>query len=194
MRIRRTWVLWAAGLALGGVGIALMLRPDRVEVEWGVARVGPFRVTLEADGSTRSRSKYVIAMPVTGRLERLLVEAGDSVQRGAVVARAAPVPADAATIQEVQARVDAAEARVVQARAASAQAFRDLSRARLVEEAGGLSRQQLESATLVAEARAGDVRAAEAELDAAAAAARASGSRAFSMSIRSPVRGQVLRV
>jgi HlyD family secretion protein len=187
-------MLWTGGAALAAAGVVLMLRPEPVEVEWGVAQVGAFRVTLEADGYTRSRSKYVLTMPVTGRLERLQLQAGDSVERGAVVARVAPAPLDAAMIEQVQARLDAAEAQVAQSRTASAQAFRDLSRARMVEEAGGLSRQQLESAALLAEARAAELRTAEAGLAAARAASDASGPRAAALVIHSPVRGQVLRV
>jgi HlyD family secretion protein len=194
MRIRRSWITWGAGVAVSGVAMAMLLRPSPVEVEWAVAGSGAFRVTLEADGISRSRSKYVITMPVTGRLERVLLQAGDSVQGGTVVARVAPLPLDPATIAQVQARLGAAEARVTQARTASAQAFRDVSRARIVEDAGALSRQQLESATLLAEARVAELRAAEAELAAATAAARASGPGAPLVTVRSPVRGQVLRV
>jgi HlyD family secretion protein len=194
MRARRSWILWGVGIALGVVAIAALLRPEPVEVEWAVAQVGRFRVTLEADGVARSRSRHVVTAPVTGRLERLVLRAGDAVERGSVVARVAPPPIDAATLEQLKARLDAADARVAQARTASAQAFRDLSRARMVEEAGGLSRHELESASLLAEARAAELRAAEAELSAAAAAARAGGPRGAVVPVRSPVRGQVLRV
>jgi HlyD family secretion protein len=194
MRIRGTWVAWGVVLAIGIAGVAWMLRPEPVVVEWGVARDGAFRVTLEADGYARSRSKYVITMPVTGRLERLQLQPGDSVRPGTVVARVAPPPLDAAAMEQIQARLDATGARVAQARSASAQAFLELSRARLVGEAGALSRQQVEHATLLAEARATELRAAEAEQAAATAAARAASPQASLVVIRSPVRGQVLRV
>ena len=194
MRVRRTVVLWATAGVVAIAGIAWMLRPEAVEVEWELARRGVLRVALEADAMARTRTRYMIAAPVNGRVERIALNAGDAVSPGDVVARVAPLPLDLLTLQEARARVNAADAHVVQARMASAQADRDHARARMLEAAGGLSLQQRENAALAAEARSEDLRAAEAERRAAVAALQSNRRDAPMMLIRSPLRGRVLRV
>ena len=58
-----------AGLA--AVGIFLGFRPQPVAVEAGQATMGPLRVTVEEEGKTRLRSRYVISSPVAGYTPRL---------------------------------------------------------------------------------------------------------------------------
>lgn len=194
MRIRRTLLWWAAVAVVAVAGIAWMLRPEAVEVEWAIAQRGPLRVSLEADAVTRTRARYLITAPVSGRVERSVMHAGDFVSRGEVVARVAPLPLDVLTLEQARARANAAEARVIQARMASEQAARDHARARMLEAAGGLSLQQRENAALAAEARSGDLRAAEEERRAAIATMRSNRADAPAVAIRSPLRGRVLRV
>jgi len=98
--------------AVAGAGIWWGLRPRPVEVETGVVAVGPLRVTVEEEGKTRLRSRYVITAPVAGTLSRLRLGAGDTVQAGAVIALVAPgrpVPLDARSREIGAARVAVAE-------------------------------------------------------------------------------------
>ena len=118
--------LWVMGLAaMAGAGIWWGLRPRPVAVETGVVAVGPLRVTVEEEGKTRLRSRYVITAPVAGTLSRLRLRAGDVVKAGvviAVVAPGRPVPLDARSVAQGEARVAVAErAREVARRRVAAQ-------------------------------------------------------------------------
>ena len=194
MRITRKHLIWAgAAMAVAAIGY-LILRPDPIEVEWATVERGPLRVVIEADAQARSRARYAIAAPVTGRVERLSLKAGDTVRRGMIVARIAPAPLDPLAIEQTQSRVLAAAARLAQASAARTQAVRDAERARVVEAAGGLAAQQREYAELQARARDEEWRAASAEHRAALSALRSTRPGAATVVIRSPLMGRVLRV
>jgi len=130
----------AAALIIAGV-IAVALWPEPVEVD--VVRVGrgPMLVTIDEEGETRVRDRFVVSAPVSGRLQRIELEPGDTVVRGrTVVARlipAAPALLDQRTIAELTAAVEAARAAVGQA-----QAERDRAAAALARAQSSLRRQQ----------------------------------------------------
>jgi HlyD family secretion protein len=199
-----------------GVAVLLVLafRPRPVLVEVAKATVGPLRVTVDHEGQTRVRQRYVVTAPVAGRLERIRLDEGYPVEPGAVVARIYPTPLDQRTQAETRARLDAAEAtkreadaRVQQASAALDQARRSVTRARRLRHQGNISPEDLELAELEVTTR-------EKELAAADFAARAadftveavratlllpSGVPAGEaedspVEVRSPVQGKVLRV
>ena len=78
--------LWIIGLAaVAAAGIFLGLRPRPVPVEAVTVGKGPLRVTVEEEGKTRLRSRYVISAPVAGYTPRLAWKAGDTVRAGAAV-------------------------------------------------------------------------------------------------------------
>ncbi len=217
MKARRRALVLALAAAAGLGGLLWLLRPAPVRVELGVVDRGPLEVTVDEEGRTRVRNRYVIAAPVAGGLERIMLDAGDAVAAGDVVARVSPAPLDPRTTAQAEARLDAAialrgeaRARVGQARAALAQAHRDLQRARTLAAAGTVSDQELEQAELAhasraeelhgareaEDAAAHEVQAAEAVLLAAGAGAPGPSSRgkdAF-VDVRSPAAGDVLRV
>ena len=100
-----------AGLA--AAGIFMGFRPQPVAVEAGQAALGPLRVTVEEEGKTRLRSRYVIAAPMAGYTPRLAWKAGDVVRAGQLItALEPPAPAilDARTRDQGAARVKSAEA------------------------------------------------------------------------------------
>ncbi len=107
---------WIWVIALGTVavaGIVLSLRPQPVPVESAKARIAPLRVTVEEEGKTRLRSRYVISSPVAGVMRRVSLKAGDAVAAGAVVTQIeAPraVALDVRSSDTARARVKAAEA------------------------------------------------------------------------------------
>ncbi|MFN0105790.1 MAG: efflux RND transporter periplasmic adaptor subunit [Bryobacteraceae bacterium] len=108
---RWLWIIGLAAVAAGG--IYLGLRPRPVAVETAAIATGPLRVTVEEEGKTRLRSRYVIAAPVAGYLPRLTYKAGDTVRAGAaitVLEPPRPVVLDARTRDQGNARVAAAEA------------------------------------------------------------------------------------
>ena len=186
-----------------------LMRPRVVDVETGRARRGPLRVTVDEDGRTRVRDRFVITAPVTGRLQRLVVREGMTIRPGEVVAWIAPLPLDASARRQAEARLESARAlaaeaavRVRQTREAAEQASRIAKRSEVLLAAGGISPVSHDDAMLESRARDDErtaaesrARAADAEVRAAQAALLAVGSsRAIETAVRSPARGRVLRV
>jgi HlyD family secretion protein len=96
-------------------------RPRPVPADFVAVERGSLEVTVEDEGRTRVRDRYVISAPVPGRMERIQLEPGDPVTAGkTVLARfmpADPALLDARTRGELEARVRAAEAALGGARA-----------------------------------------------------------------------------
>ncbi len=172
------WVRWALGgavvaLVLGAV--AMLLAPRPVDVETSAAVKGPIAESVADQGYARVREAYVVAAPVSGRLERVSLHVGDRVVAGqTVVARIAPASADLldprtraqaeATIAAAQAAVSAASAQQDQLAAESRKAENDLRRVRTLAEKGFAASQALDSAEAQARAARAAVRAAAAQL------------------------------
>jgi HlyD family secretion protein len=111
-------------LLAGAIGAALLyaLWPKPVPVEWARASRGPMRVTVDEDGNTRIRERYLVSAPLAGRLARITLEEGDAVAAGETVVAAIdptdPTLLDPRARAEAEARVRAAEAALEQAGAA----------------------------------------------------------------------------
>ena len=143
--------MWLGMLAVGAV-MALALWPETVDVDAAVVTRGPLLVTVEEEGRTRVRDRFIVSAPVSGRVLRIELEPGDRVEHGDIVARldAGPAPLlDARARAEAQAAVAAARAAVAsaqaeaqRARAALAQAERELERARRLTASGAMAAQE----------------------------------------------------
>ena len=211
-RLVRRLILVLVVLAIAAA-IAWALRPTPLPVEVATVTTGAMIVTLDEEGETRVRDRYVVSAPVAGRVLRIELEPGDPVTANrTALASFLPTPAtllDARTRAELQARVGGADAalrasraELDRVRAELAQAERDLQRARDLVGAGALARDRLEAAELtattlrnaVARAQA-NVGAAEAELQLArASVAVPTADRSGSpIVLRSPINGVVLR-
>jgi HlyD family secretion protein len=191
--------------------IAAALWPQSIDVDVARATRGPLQVTVDEEGETRVRERFVISAPVGGRLERVELEPGDRVRDGQVIARltpAAPALLDTRTRAELEAAVNAARAAVGQARAERSRAAAALERARTALEreevlarAGAVSVDQLEaSRTAVKTAQEADRAAvfavARAEHDLEMARARLqqpSSGQGRPIEIHSPIDGVVLK-
>jgi HlyD family secretion protein len=97
------------------------LRPAPVPADFAVVERGALQVTVEEEGRTRVRDRYVVSAPVPGRMRRIELEAGDPVVAGKTVL-AQFEPSDPALLDvraraELQARVRAAESALGGARA-----------------------------------------------------------------------------
>ncbi len=108
-----TYFLILFGLALmGAIGYSFWPKPKEVDLVT-VAR-GEILVTVDEDGKTRIREKYVVSAPLSGRLLRIGLDAGDSVTTGetllATIEPRAPELLDARAIAQAEARVSASEA------------------------------------------------------------------------------------
>src|SRR5512139_58360 len=106
----RKWIIRGA-LAVLGVGLlAVFLQPTVHEVDIGSVSRGPLVVTVDEEGETRVRDRFVVAAPVAGRIERIALKAGDAVGPSTVVARIYPLELDPRARAEASARLDAATA------------------------------------------------------------------------------------
>lgn len=209
---RRGLLALAVLFVVGLVVVAWI--PNPVEVEVAEVTRGPLIVTVNEDGRTRVKDRYIVSAPLTGNLARLELEAGDTIKEEQVVARLVPLPPpllDSRTRAEAKARVDAAQAATRQAQAAvnRARYERDFAkqeseRALAVVKQGGLARSDADRAVStyrsageqLASANFG-ARVAEHELKLAQTALlqlSGKGEDVEQLEINSPVAGQVLKV
>ena len=194
---RWRWSLAVAVLLLAALAYAFW--PAATLVDSARVTRGPMIVGVTDDGVTRAEDFYVVAAPVTGYLDRIELEPGDRVVRGALVTRMSGVPAsplDPRSEGELQASLAAARASRTSIAASASQAERDLARAEELAGRSFLSRADLEQArTRVAVGR-GQVQAAVAEIrriEGLLARSTGTGS-ASSVTVRAPAGGVILSV
>ncbi|MGC8713441.1 MAG: efflux RND transporter periplasmic adaptor subunit [Leptodesmis sp.] len=149
------WLLYL-GLGVGAIGLSvLLLRPAPLRVDTGTIQRGTLQVTVDAEGKTRVRDRFVIAAGTAGHLDRITLNEGDPVKPGMVVARIDPLPLNASiqqalgrlsewkaqragvatqrpkaeTLQQAETQIQAAQARQQQAEARVAEARAALQQA-----------------------------------------------------------------
>lgn len=156
MNVKRLFRIVLVVLALAAV-LIWAFRPASVNADFATVERGPLRVTVDEEGQTRVRDRYVVSAPVPGRMLRIELEPGDPVVANeTVVARFQPTdPAllDVRTRAELEARVRAAQSSLggakaererVQAQLTFAQS--ELKRTRELVEGGALAQRDLEAA------------------------------------------------
>jgi HlyD family secretion protein len=149
-------------LAYLGLGISILLlavivfRPAPILVDTGQVQRGELQVTVNAEGKTRVRDRFTIAADTDGHLERILLDEGDTVRAGEIVARIDPLPLNASvkealgrlaewkaeragvatqrpkpqTLEQARSRIQAAQARQRVAEAKVVEARADWTQAR----------------------------------------------------------------
>jgi len=166
----KLFVLIIAALLIAGLGYAFMPRP--VEIDIVKVDRGSVRVTVDEDGETRIRDKYVVSAPLNGRILRITLDPGDKVESGKTLLTSIeprdPELLDARTIAQSEARVKAADATLRRAepeleKARSNQAFyeAELARQRKAFQGGGITRSELESAEMLSRQAAEEFRSAK---------------------------------
>ncbi len=178
LRLLKNRRVWISVAVIGGL-LAVALWPTALAVDVAAVARGPLVVTIDEEGMTRVRDRFVVSAPLTGRVLRIELEPGDPVTRGQVVARVraeAPPLLDARTRAEAQAALESARAALGRARAEEerakatlAQVRRELARLRELARDGLTTQQEID-------AREADVRVAEESLNAATFAVRAAAS------------------
>ncbi|MXX75192.1 MAG: HlyD family efflux transporter periplasmic adaptor subunit [Holophagales bacterium] len=213
----RRWVLWGVGLVVVAAAVFLGTRPQPVPAELAQVTRGPLEVTIDEEGETRVRDRFVISAPLAGRVLRIELEPGDAVVAGetvlAVFLPSAPVLLDARSRAEAEAVVETATAALGQAEANYERAAAELVYSRSeagrylrLSQEGIVSVETMESAQLDLDTRqeaveAADyaVRTARSELQAARvrllrfSAESAEDMNGTAIRIVSPVSGVVLR-
>ena len=152
-------------------GLVYAFMPEPVEVDLVHVERGDLQVTVEEDGKTRIREKYVVSAPLNGRILRISLDPGDKVIAGntllTMIEPRDPELLDARTVAQAEARVKAAEAalrqvepRMEQARAAQALAEAELTRIRQARARNAVSESELDNAEYEYRVRSEEVRAA----------------------------------
>lgn len=117
---RRTLVIALVGIALAVV-LGYLFRPQPVAVDLATVEQTPMRVTIDEEGETRVREVYVVSSPLSGRIDRIEVHAGDAVMAGVTVL---------ATLQETEPTfLDLRSRRRAEAALAAAEAAHSLAAA-----------------------------------------------------------------
>ena len=192
--------------------LAVALWPSPLPVDVVAAARGPLVVTVDDEGETRVRDRYVVSAPVMGRIERIDVEPGDAVRAGQRLTRVRPESPpllDARTRAEIQAAVESATAALGRARSeerraadALVQARREMARTRDLAQSGLATLQEQDArgsdvlqaeaaaaaATFAVEAAASELRRAQARLAAPSGAADGG-----PVAVTAPVAGVVLK-
>lgn len=109
-------VVLAFAAALGNAFL-----PQAIPVEVGRVARNNLRITVEEDGKTRIKDRYVVSAPLSGRLRRITLKPGDKVEQGktllAVIDAQDPSLLDPRELAQTEARVRAAESTLQKAQA-----------------------------------------------------------------------------
>ncbi len=215
-KIRRL-VWWAMGAAIAGLGVYVALRPQPVLIDVAVVKKGLLEVTIDEDGVTRIRDRYVVSTPLTGRLQRIEFDVGDQVSASStVIARMQPTDPtllDPRTVAQAKAQVNAAERKLAAAKAEQKKKETQLGfaeihmgRARELRDQDATSAEAYEEKLLLFQALTEETRVAsiaveiaeyELELQKAALLLTdpdASDDAEMELSIKAPIDGRILRI
>ena len=126
--------VWIALLAIGVLGLLfLVMRPRALMADFAEVERGALVVTVDEEGETRVRERYVVSAPLAGRVLRIELEPGDPVVADETVLATfqpnAPVLLDARSRAEAEARVKAARSSLGQAKAERERARAELRHA-----------------------------------------------------------------
>ena len=167
--------------------------PDAPVVDVAVARAarGTIESALEFSGTLAARTRVGVKPKLPGRLDRVLVDMGDRVTAGQVVATLDRGEVDA-QVDAADAAVAVANASIESAEAALANALSEHERAKSLFEAGALPRQRLEAAQTAHRAAVAQRDLAKANLAQAQAAARRSREVQRDATLYSPVSGYIV--
>jgi RND family efflux transporter MFP subunit len=147
--------------------------------------------TLELSGTLTPRTRVGVKPKLPGRLERVLVDRGDRVQAGQVVATIDRRELDA-QVDAAEASVAVAQAAIESADAALANATLEQGRAKTLFESGAMPRQRLDAAETALKAAAAQRNLAQANLAQAQAAVRRAREVQRDATLTAPVSGYIV--
>ncbi len=142
--------------------LAYAFRPQPLPVDLASVGRGSLRLTVDEDGKTRIKQRYIVTAPLAGRLQRIVLKPGDDLKelrkKGlplAVLVPVTPALLDARARGEAQAKENAAKARLEEgmvrrdkARKQESHARTEYDRVRRAGLNGGSSRQEVDDAEL----------------------------------------------
>jgi RND family efflux transporter MFP subunit len=186
-------VVLLAALALGGWWL---LRGRSVQVQVATAaapaggEAGPAAV-LQATGYVTARRQATVSAQITGTLVDVLIEEGERVEAGQVLAHLEDT-AQRAALAQAQAALNAAQAQLVQFQAQLAQSRRDLARAEELVGRRLVSRQSVEVARTQVEAQAAQVESQRRQVEVARAGVAGAQVQLDYCTVRAPFAGVVI--
>lgn len=213
---RNRWflIIAVAAAVLLAIAYGFMAKPVSVDIV-KVSR-GPMSVTIEEEGKTRVRDRFVISAPVSGYLRRITLKAGDHVKAGQTVLELEPLRSNVldprsraaaeAAISSAEAALKAAEENGRAAEADAEYVRANLERTRKLFQESLVSKDmmdRIESEAKHAEAMSlsakAAVKAAHFELERARTALghsplEGAGRSERAIAVRSPVTGDVLKI
>src|SRR4030042_3456430 len=86
--------------------------PKAVEVDLVDVLRGPLQVTIEEEGRTRLKERFVISAPIAGYMQRIGAKVGDPVRKGQIMVALEPLRSqalDPRSRAEAEAKVSASE-------------------------------------------------------------------------------------
>jgi HlyD family secretion protein len=201
-------------------GIVYAFLPQPVPVDLGTVSRGPLSVTVDEDGKTRIRDRYLVSSPLNGRMHRVVLKPGDSVKQGETILASIeptdPALLDPREVALAESRVKLAEATLKQARpqmdraqAASEMSRTDFQRIRNLRRTGTKTQEELETAQQVERMKNEELKSAQIAIEiaqhekqiaeAALLRTKANGDNQptgddWRLDIRAPITGKVLRV
>lgn len=151
---------WTTRIVLGLIALAIVAAlvsaflPKPVTVTAAKVTRGKLVVSIEEDGVTRVKDRYIVSAPLAGNLARSELKAGALVKAEAVIARVLPLPTpllDPRSQAQGRARLAGSEAALRQAQAAEARARaslshsqKELARVQPLAKNGGVPQQQVD--------------------------------------------------
>lgn len=212
----RKWMV--VSIITAGVVFAIVygFMPKPAPVDLVKASRGPLKVTVEEEGKTRVKDRFVLSAPVAGFMRRINLDVGDRIQKGEILVELEPLKstlldprsraAAEAAVSSAEAAVKAEEERMRAAAADSEYAERNLARIEKLQDGGYVAKDAVELAQAGAKRAAANLLSAEAsvkvakfELDRALTALRHSaaentGIQGKIVTIQAPVSGSVLKL
>ncbi|MGV6818502.1 MAG: efflux RND transporter periplasmic adaptor subunit [Thiotrichales bacterium] len=180
-------IIYAVKAIVLVIGLGLAFRGAPVAIELGEVTRAPLQVTIDAEGQTRLKNRFVVSATASGMLERVALDVGDPVSGGQVLAKISAIPnplLDARTRAQAIATAAAAESAYTAAKksvdAANSErdfSIREYKRLAALAEKSLVSKEQLDAAavkktaaSIAAQTAKAQLRRAQEELKAAQAA------------------------
>lgn len=211
---RKIWIAVAALVFLAALVYAFI--PEALEVEVATVESGPMMVTVDEEGKTNVRERFVVSAPVAGYMRRAALDVGDAVSRGQTIIELEPLrpeeldprsmAAAEASVAAAAATVAAAEQTQAARRSEAWLAKEEHERAKALFNSGHVSKSAFDRAQSAASQADAALSAAEAGVQTAKAElARAAAAIGYSLSeggakssraipVRSPIKGRVLKL
>ena len=216
MKTKRT-ITWTILATIVAIALYLGMRPQPVLVETAKVTRGPLQVTIEEEGKTRVKDRYLVSAPVAGFVRRIELNIGDAVALADLMTELEPLRSDVLDPRrraEAEARVAASRSALLsaeeQARAAGADADyskSEYNRKKRLKPGSVISDEELDQAYTAAQRAQAVLRSAKFavdvaryELDAASTLLKYSAAQDASnvlkerVPIRSPITGSVLKL